>query len=90
MRGDEVGGGSGEDGFGPDGSGLDGFTAPATVEEAVEALGAPDALAVGGGTSVGLLIGHGLVAPATLVWLGRIPELTRIRREGDRLVVGAG
>ncbi|MGH9094678.1 MAG: FAD binding domain-containing protein, partial [Acidimicrobiales bacterium] len=67
-----------------------GFIAPATVEAAVEALGAPDALAVAGGTSVGLLIGQGLVAPATLVWLGRIPELTRIRREGDRLVVGAG
>jgi carbon-monoxide dehydrogenase medium subunit len=67
-----------------------GFSVPSTVEQAVEALGAPEAVAVSGGTSIGLLIGQGLITPESLVWLGRIPELTRVFEDGDRLVVGAG
>jgi carbon-monoxide dehydrogenase medium subunit len=66
-----------------------GFAAPTTVEQAVAELGAPDAVAVSGGTTVGLLIAQDLLAPAKVVWLGRIPELADIRRHGDRLVVGA-
>ena len=67
-----------------------GFSAPSTIEQAVEALGAPEAIAVSGGTSVGLLIGQGLIEPGSLVWLGRIPELTRVFEAGGHLVVGAG
>lgn len=67
-----------------------GFVAPITVDEAVAALGVPDAVALAGGTSIGLLVSQGLLDPACLVWLGRIAELRRMRREGDRLVIGAG
>ncbi len=66
------------------------FVAPSSIGEAVDAMGAPDAIAVSGGTSVGLLIGQGLLAPATVVWLGRIPELRGIRHDGHQLVIGAG
>ncbi len=68
----------------------DGFVAASTVDEAVAALGYPGAVAVGGGTSIGLMIGQGLISPPQLVWLGQIPELREISDHGDRLVVGAG
>lgn len=66
------------------------FVVPTTVEEAVAALGAPDAVAVAGGTSVGLLVGQGLLEPSSLVWLGRIAALRELRSEEDQLVIGAG
>lgn len=66
------------------------FIAPATVEAAVAALASPDAVAVAGGTSIGLLVGQGLLAPSALVWLGQVPELRRIDVEADRVVLGAG
>jgi carbon-monoxide dehydrogenase medium subunit len=66
------------------------FVVPETVEAAVAALGTPDALAVAGGTSIGLLIGQGLLAPTKLVWLGRIAELSVVDTPaGGGLVVGA-
>ncbi len=48
------------------------FLAPETVEEALEALRGDGALALGGGTQVGILIRHGLLAAERLVWLGRV------------------
>lgn len=65
------------------------FVVPASVDEAVAALGEPDAVALAGGTSIGLLVGQGLLVPGSLVWLGRVPELRGIAVDGNRLVVGA-
>ena len=63
---------------------------PSTVEEAVVALRAEGAVALAGGTSVGLLIGQGLLEPAMVVWLGRIAELRRLAHRERHLIVGAG
>lgn len=65
------------------------FVAPATVAEALTALRAEGALAVGGGTSVGLLLGQSLIEPDVLVWLGRIPALREITLDGASLHAGA-
>ena len=67
------------------------FLVPSTVEAAVEALGdaGPGAVALAGGTSIGLLIGQGLLAPSALVWLGRIPELSVLQEEDERMSIGA-
>ncbi len=65
------------------------FLAPGSVEEAIAAFDTPDAVAVAGGTSIGLLLGQGLLAPGTLVWLGRIPELSRLEVLDDELSIGA-
>ncbi len=66
------------------------FSAPATLEEALEQLRQPGALAVGGGTQVGLLVRHGMLQPRRLVWLGRVSELHGIRVENGALAIGAG
>lgn len=66
------------------------FVVPASVDEAVAALADEEAVAVAGGTSIGLLVGQGLLAPSALVWLGRIPELTEVAVRDGRLVLGAG
>lgn len=65
------------------------FVTPATVEEAVGVLAGPEAVALAGGTSVGMLVGQRLIEPSVLVWLSRIPELRGISRRGDRIVIGA-
>lgn len=65
------------------------FAAPATVPEALRALRADGALAVGGGTSIGLLVGQSLIEPAALVWLGRIPALRGITAGHGHLSAGA-
>lgn len=51
------------------------FCVPHTLEEAVGELAAPDAMALGGGTSVALLLKHGLIEPGKLVWLAHVPAL---------------
>jgi carbon-monoxide dehydrogenase medium subunit len=66
------------------------FVVPATVEEAVAALADEEAVAVAGGTSIGLLVGQGLLAPSVLVWLGRIPEMAEVAVRDGSLVLGAG
>jgi carbon-monoxide dehydrogenase medium subunit len=66
------------------------FVAPETVDEAVSLLSRPGAMAVAGGTSIGLLVGQGLIDPDRLVWLGRLPGLDTIRRDAGQLVIGAG
>lgn len=65
------------------------FLAPTTVQEALSALRADDALPVGGGTSVGLLLGQSLIEPDVLVWLSRIPALRAIAVDGGQLNAGA-
>jgi carbon-monoxide dehydrogenase medium subunit len=65
------------------------FVAPATVPEALAALRTEGALAVAGGTSIGLLLGQSLIEPSVLVWLGRIPGLRELSCNGATLRVGA-
>jgi len=61
------------------------------VEDAVGSLSDDEgAVALGGGTSVGLLVGQRLLQPTKLVWLGRIDSLRRVRVEDGRLSIGAG
>lgn len=65
---------------------------PSSVEEASRLLSAhaDDAVAMCGGTELLLLLKLGLSRPAYVVDLKRIEGLSRIEREGDTLVVGAG
>lgn len=60
------------------------FSAPATLHEALgELAGAEDVIAMGGGTSVGMLLKNDLIAPRKIVWLARIPELRRLAYRSD-------
>ena len=67
------------------------FCAPATLEQALaELAGGEDVIAMGGGTSVGLLLKNDLIEPRKIVWLARIPELRELTaRPGRALVIGA-
>lgn len=65
------------------------FHAPRTLEEAFDALAEDGAVALAGGTSVGLLVGQGLLAPTALVWLGRIPGLGSVGVAEGPLSLGA-
>ena len=67
------------------------LSVPATVREAVVQLAeSEDVLAMGGGTSVALLLKHGLAQPRKIVWLARIPGLRYVQATGDGgLSIGA-
>lgn len=68
------------------------FSAPATVAEAIAQLAADggEAIAMGGGTSVALLLKNGLIEPGRIVWLGKVPGLRRLAAGSDgTLVIGA-
>ncbi|HZC42109.1 MAG TPA: FAD binding domain-containing protein [Streptosporangiaceae bacterium] len=67
------------------------FRAPATLAEALAALaGDEEAIALGGGTSVALLLKHGLIEPRRLVWLGRVGGLGDLQARPDgSLAIGA-
>jgi carbon-monoxide dehydrogenase medium subunit len=55
------------------------FLTPTTLEEALAELAASeDALVLGGGTSVGMLLKNELIQPSKIVWLARIPELSSL------------
>jgi CO/xanthine dehydrogenase FAD-binding subunit len=63
---------------------------PQSLDEAVEALrGDPGAMVLAGGTDLMVEVNAGRRRPATVVSLGRVPELKGWRREGDELVLGA-
>ena len=66
------------------------FVKPATLDEAVAALAAEDAQALGGGQTLIPTLKARLASPAVLVSLAGIAELKGVRREGDTLVVGGG
>jgi aerobic carbon-monoxide dehydrogenase medium subunit len=52
------------------------FSAPTTLSDALaELAGGEDVIAMGGGTSVGLLLKNDLIEPGRIVWLARIPGL---------------
>src|SRR5262245_2840332 len=64
---------------------------PRTLDEALDILaGTPDARPISGGASLVAMLNAGLVEPAALVSLTRIPELSGIRRAADgTILVGA-
>ncbi|MGH3665094.1 MAG: FAD binding domain-containing protein [Egibacteraceae bacterium] len=66
---------------------------PQTLDEACDVLAAVDPFdtkVVSGGTAVVLMMQQGLIAPSTLVSLGRVGELRGIEHRGDVLRIGAG
>jgi aerobic carbon-monoxide dehydrogenase medium subunit len=67
------------------------FRAPLTLSDALAELASePDAIAMGGGTSVGLLLKNYLIEPRTIVWLARIPGLRRLEAgPGGDVSIGA-
>ena len=65
------------------------FITPSTVADAISALQVDGAVAVGGGTSVGLLLGQWLIEPDALVWLGKIPELRSFTVTDQEFVIGS-
>jgi carbon-monoxide dehydrogenase medium subunit len=67
------------------------FRAPATLNEALAELAAgDDVIAMGGGTSVGLLLKNDLIEPRTIVWLAKIPELRQVTAgPAGELIAGA-
>jgi carbon-monoxide dehydrogenase medium subunit len=62
---------------------------PTTTAQAL-ALVDEDCVPYSGGTELLLAMRMGLIRPAALVDLKRIPELQDVRTAGDRLVIGAG
>ncbi len=67
------------------------YVAPATVEEALQALaeGGEDAKVLAGGQSLLPVLRMRLNAPSVVVDLGRIESLRGVRDDGDALVIGA-
>ena len=66
------------------------FVRPKTLSEAVAALAAEDAQALGGGQTLIPTLKARLASPATLVSLAGIEELRGVRREGGMIVIGGG
>jgi carbon-monoxide dehydrogenase medium subunit len=62
-----------------------------SVDEAVAALGqhGEDSKVLAGGQSLIPLLRLRLAYPEVLVDVGRVPEMTGVREEGDQLVIGA-
>ena len=67
------------------------YVRPGTVDEAVAALqqAGEDAKILAGGQSLIPVLRLRLAAPSMLIDLGGIPELRRIRDDGDRIAIGA-
>lgn len=65
------------------------YSAPTTLQDALDLLSAPGARALAGGMSLVPLMKLRLSAPETLVDLRRIPSLRSIRRDGSFLHIGA-
>lgn len=66
------------------------FVRPTSLAEAVAALEAEDAQALGGGQTLIPTLKARLASPAVLVSLSGLAEIKGVRREGDTLVVGGG
>ncbi|WP_458096890.1 FAD binding domain-containing protein [Roseomonas sp. WA12] len=62
---------------------------PATLSEALALLADPEARPISGGQTILPALKHRLDHPSALVDLSGIAELRGIRREGDRIVIGA-
>jgi aerobic carbon-monoxide dehydrogenase medium subunit len=64
------------------------FVKPTSLDEAVRALAAEDAQALGGGQTLIPTLKQRLAQPSVLVSLRAIPELRGVRMEGDHLCIG--
>jgi carbon-monoxide dehydrogenase medium subunit len=67
------------------------YAAPATVDEAVQALSSAgeDAKVLGGGQSLMPVLRVRLAAPSTVIDLGKVTEMRGVREDGDAIVIGA-
>lgn len=67
------------------------FLVAESLDDAIGALQAygDDATVVAGSTAVTIMLQQGLIEPAAIVSIGRIPGLQGIERDGDQLVFGA-
>lgn len=65
--------------------------APKTMAELPASLAAltPESKIVGGGTDFVIRLHSGAVQPDALCYLGHIPELKKIEKQGDTISVGA-
>ena len=63
------------------------YRAPRTLEEALQALARPGAMAKAGGVDLVPLLQEGLVAPDTIIHLGDLPDLDRIETKPDGAAV---
>lgn len=59
------------------------FVAPSTLSQVLDEISGRDAVLVGGGTALGVLLKQRLLEPELLVWLGRVTGLNGIRRTAD-------
>ena len=66
------------------------FVRPATLEEALKALAAEEAQALGGGQTLIPTLKQRLASPATLVSLGGIASLKGVAMRGEKLAIGGG
>ncbi|PKW15851.1 FAD binding domain-containing protein [Saccharopolyspora spinosa] len=67
------------------------YARPESLDEAVRLLAADeDAKVLAGGQSLLPMMNFRLARPSVLVDIGRLPELTGLRREDDVLIIGAG
>ncbi len=65
------------------------YVRPATLDEAVRLLAEPDAKVLAGGQSLLPLMAYRLAAPRTLVDIGRLAELRRVRADAEGLALGS-
>ena len=66
------------------------FCAPETLDAALRELGeSEDVIAMGGGTSVAMLLKNDLIAPRKIVWLAHIRELRQLTAGPGQLTLGA-
>jgi carbon-monoxide dehydrogenase medium subunit len=66
------------------------FSAPESLSAALRELGEnQDVIAMGGGTSVVMLLKNELIAPQKIVWLGRVRELRELTAGSGQLTLGA-
>jgi carbon-monoxide dehydrogenase medium subunit len=67
------------------------FLVAESLDHAIGALQAygDDATVVAGSTAVTIMLQQGLIEPAAIISIGRIPGLQGIERDGDQLVFGA-
>ncbi|HLX97434.1 MAG TPA: xanthine dehydrogenase family protein subunit M [Roseiarcus sp.] len=62
---------------------------PGSLSDALADLAKPEAKALAGGMTLLPTMKQRLASPASIVDLNRIPDLARVSREGDNLVIGA-
>lgn len=65
------------------------FLAPATIDEALQAISSEDSIFLGGGTSTALLYKTRLIEPSRVVWLGALRDLNGITVSDSEIRIGS-